>query len=290
MNRITNAFRRGQLSDKLIFINVGIFLSERLLNVLLQLFNKSTVGILSFLQVSSTPEGLLKQPWSIITYSFLHADFLHILFNMLWLYWFGRMFLYYFTNKQLVGVYLLGAIAGALIFILAYNTFPYFEGKTNLLIGASAAVMAIVFAVAAYNPNLEIRLLLLGRIKLIYLAGFVFLLDFLSITTGNAGGHFAHIGGALFGILFAAQYRKGRDLSNIINKPIDWLVGIFPKKGKQKSNMKVTYQKPNIDWKYNDRKNKKNAEIDAILEKIKRSGYESLTKEEKQKLFDAGNK
>ena len=289
MNRVIVAFRRSPLSDKLMFINIGAFILTQLLRVLLLLFNKSLGETLLYFEVPSDPIMLLRQPWSILTYAFLHAGFLHILFNMLWLYWFGRIFLNYFTGKQMFGLYLLGAISGALVFVLAYNVFPYFAGHSGYLIGASAAVMAIVFASAVYNPNFEIQLLFIGRVKLIYLAIATFLVDFLSIVSTNAGGHFAHIGGALFGILFALQYRKGRDLTGIINKPIDWIVCLFPKRD-TKSKMKITHQKPNIDWTYNERKNKKNAEIDTILEKIKRSGYGNLSKEEKQKLFDAGKK
>ena len=290
MNRFITAFRRRSLSEKLIFINVGIFILVQLSSVLLRLFNISADGILPLFEVPSSPAVLLKQPWSIITYAFLHAGVLHILFNMLWLYWFGQIFLIYFTGKQMSGLYLLGAVSGALVFVLAYSIFPYFSGKSGYLLGASASVMAIVFASAVYNPNFEIRLLFIGRIKLLYLAMATFLVDFLSITSANAGGHFAHIGGALFGILFALQYRKGRDLTSVINKPIDWVANLFPKQGAKRGKMKVTYQNPNIDWSYNERKNKKTSEIDAILEKIKRSGYSSLSKEEKQKLFDAGSK
>ena len=289
MNRFIVAFKSSPLSDKLIFINIGVFVIVQLSSVLLQLFNKSQSGILLYFEVPSSPAALLRQPWSIITYAFLHAGILHILFNMLWLYWFGRIFLRYFTEKQLFGLYLLGAVSGALVFAAAYNIFPYFSGQSGNLLGASAAVMTIVFAAAAYNPNFEIQLLLVGRIKLIYLALITFLIDFLSITSANAGGHFAHIGGALFGVLFALQYRKGHDLTGIVNKPIDWMVRLMPKRGTKRT-MKVTHQKPNIDWAYNERKNRETSEIDVILEKIKRSGYSSLSKEEKQKLFDAGNR
>lgn len=291
MNNLIQIYKGSTLSNKLIFINIGIFVILKLAAVLFMLFNISIHEGLTYFEVPSSPIELLKQPWSIITYAFLHAGFFHILFNMLWLYWFGQLFLSIFTGKQLLGIYLLGAIAGAAMFVLAYNIFPYFTytNQSSYLVGASAAVMAIVFAVSVYNPNLEIYIFLFGRIKLIYLALASFIIDFLSVTSSNAGGHFAHIGGALLGILFALQYKKGKDISNIINKPIDWIVSYFPKPGK-KRNMKVTYKKENIDWSYNEKKNKDVAEIDTILEKIKRSGYNSLTKEEKQKLFDAGNK
>lgn len=288
MNNLIQTYKNCTLSNKLIFINIAIFILIQVLNILFLLFNISISEALSFFEVPSSLSQLAIQPWSVVTYSFLHAGIFHILFNMLWLYWFGQMFLTFFTEKQLVGVYLLGAISGAILFVLSYNLFPYFTSinHINYLVGASASVMAIVFASAFYNPNLEIHLLFIGKIKLIYLAIGCFIIDFLSVTSTNAGGHLAHIGGALFGILFAIQYKKGKDLSNIINKPIDWIVSLIPKR----KHLKVSYKKENIDWAYNDKKNQDLAEIDSILEKIKRSGYNSLTKEEKHKLFDAGNK
>ena len=290
MNNLIQAYKNCSLSNKLIVINIGIFIFIQILNTVFLLFNVSIKEFISLFEVPSSLSQLAIQPWSIITYSFLHAGIFHILFNMLWLYWFGQLFLTFFTEKQFVGIYLLGAISGAVLFVLAYNFFPYFTSinHTIYLVGASASVMAIVFASAFYNPNLEIHLLFLGKIKLIYLAIGSFIIDFLSVTSTNAGGHIAHIGGALLGILFAVQYKKGKDFSNIINKPIDWIVSFMPKTKKKRP--KVFHKKENIDWSYNDKKNRDLAEIDSILEKIKRSGYNSLTKEEKQKLFNAGNK
>jgi len=143
---------------------------------------------------------------------FTHYDFLHILFNVLWLYWFGKIFLLFFTPRQLGGLYVLGGLAGALFFILAYNFFPYFEDRIfhSYLIGASASVMAIVFGTAFYKKDFEISLFFLGRIKIIYLALFTLVLDLLSMASTNAGGHIAHIGGALLGICFAYYYTKAK--------------------------------------------------------------------------------
>lgn len=281
-------FWAGNVLAKLIYINVGLFLLIRLLGVIFLLFNMPGVPILQYLQMPSSPELLLFRPWTVITYMFTHFDFLHILFNMLWLYWFGGLFLSFFNERQLGGLYLLGGIAGAVLFMLAYNIFPYFQtvASSSYLMGASASVMAIVFAVSFYRKNLEIGLFLIGRIKLIYLALFTFVIDLLAITSNNAGGHIAHIGGALFGILFAMQIQKGKDLTAPMNRAIDWVVNL----GKRKPKMKVTYKRAETDYEYNARKNRQSADLDAILDKLKRSGYESLSADEKRQLFDASKK
>ncbi len=287
----TNAkrmFRSGNILAKLIYINVGLFLLIRLAAVVFLLFNIQGVPFLTYLQMPSSPELLLFRPWTIFTYMFTHYDFLHILFNMLWLYWFGGIFLQFFNERQLGGLYVLGGLAGALLFILAYNIFPYFQAMAShsFLMGASASVMAIVFAVSFYRKDYEINLLLIGRVKLIWLAVFTFVLDFLAITSSNAGGHIAHIGGALLGIWFATRYHKGKDLTRPINRFIDWFVNL----GKRKPKMKVTYKRAENDYEYNARKNKENQDLDSILDKLKRSGYESLSADEKKRLFDASKK
>jgi membrane associated rhomboid family serine protease len=219
---------------------------------------------------------------------FLHTDLLHLFFNMLWLYWFGTLFLLFFDNRRLGGVYLSGGIAGGLLFVSAYNIFPYFRdvAGSSFLLGASASVMAIVFATSFYRKNHEINLLFLGRIKLIYLALITLLIDLLSVVSTNAGGHIAHLGGAFFGILFAAQYRKGKDLTFYINKAMDWLIDLR----KPRTKMKVTYKRSETDMEYNARKQHDIRNLDAILDKMKHSGYESLSDEEKKTLFDASRK
>jgi hypothetical protein len=209
---------------------------------------------------------------------------------MLWLYWFGKIFLILFNSKQLGGLYILGGIAGAILFILAYNVFPYFRNmeNTNYLMGASASVMSIVFGSAFYKKDFEINLLFLGRIKIIYLAIFSLILDILAVTSTNAGGHIAHIGGALTGITFSYYIKKGKDITDWLNTLIDKTVDMFKKESVK---MTVNYnQRVGSEYEYNERKNKENKEIDKILDKIKKSGYSSLTSEEKKKLFDASKK
>lgn len=285
---LKNTFRTGNILAKLIYINVGLFILIRLMGVIFLLFNIPGISFLQYLQMPSSPELLLYRPWTVITYMFTHFDFLHILFNMLWLYWFGGLFLNFFSERQLGGLYLLGGIAGAVLFMLAYNVFPYFQtvASSSYLMGASASVMAIVFAVSFYRKDLEINLFLIGRVKLIYLALFTFVIDLLAITSDNAGGHIAHIGGALFGIWFAMRIQKGKDLTAPMNRLLDWVVNL----GKRKPKMKVTYKRAETDYEYNARKNRESADLDAILDKLKRSGYESLSGDEKRQLFDASKK
>ena len=289
ITNLKRSFLAGSILKKLIFINVAVFILIRLLGILLLLFNLQDFPILLYLQLPASPMALLSRPWTLFTYMFTHFEFLHILFNMLWLYWFGELFLQVFNERQLGGLYVLGGLAGALLFVVSYNLFPYFRevAAFSFLMGASASVMAIVFAVSFYRKEIEINLLLIGRIKLIYLALFTLVIDLLAMTSDNAGGHIAHIGGALFGIWFASRYAQGKDLTAPINRLIDKFVNL----GKRKPKMSVTYGgRSNKDWEYNARKQQEAANIDAILDKLKRSGYGSLSADEKKQLFDASKK
>lgn len=287
--KLKQTFRQGSVLTKLIYINLAVFIIARLTVIILTLFNIDGALYLQYIELPSYITLLLHQPWTLITYMFTHFDFLHILFNMLWLYWFGKIFLMFFSERQLGGLYILGGLAGAAMFVLVYNIFPYF-GKavySSFLMGASASVMAIVFAVSFYRKDFEIGLLLIGRVKLIYLALFTLIIDLLAITSDNAGGHIAHIGGALFGICFALCFKQGIDLTSPINLLIDFFVNLR----KRKPKMNVTYNSQRkADYEYNARKNQDTAEIDKILDKLRHSGYESLSADEKRKLFDASKK
>jgi membrane associated rhomboid family serine protease len=287
--KIKQLFARSDIPVKLIYINVGVFILIRLIIVVFTLFQVGGVHFMQYLQMPSSWRLLLYRPWTMITYMFLHVELLHILLNMLWLYWFGRIFLRYFNARQFGGLYVTGGIFGAFFFLIAYNLFPYFVNVvgSSYLMGASASVMAIVFAVSFYQKNHEINLLFIGRIKLIYLALGALLIDLLSIVSANAGGHIAHIGGALFGILFAVQYRKGSDLTVSVNRLIDRMVNWRKKRSPR---MKVTYKKQETDEVYNMRKRKEMDTLNEILDKLKQSGYESLSSEEKKMLFNASKK
>ncbi len=282
---IKDSFKFGSNLTKIIYINIAVFIIYKLIVAIFYLFltplDENSLG--QFLAVPSYIPSLLSKPWTIITYMFFHQEFLHILFNMLWLYWFGIIFLEYLPQKKLVGVYILGGITGAVIYILFYNTFSVFSGAlldANAR-GASAAILAVVIAIATLKPNLSINLMFIGPVKLKYLALFSIVLDIISIPVSNPGGHIAHLGGALFGYLFIVAGKSGIDLI----KPISWLINLFNLKKKPHSHLKVSVQKSDVDYEYNKRKVEKHAGLDKILDKIAKSGYDSLSKEEKEILF-----
>ncbi len=286
-------FRQGSISLQLIYINIGVFLLLTLVQVILMLFNIRGFSPIRWLEMPSDVTRLLVQPWSVFTYMFLHADVFHLLFNMLWLYWFGQLFLYNFSAKHLRGLYLLGGIAGALLYLLFYNIFPYFHGVSGMMVGASASVLAIVVASAVSMPEYRLNLLFFGQVKLKYVALVVVLTDLLFITSNNAGGHIAHLGGALAGWWFARGIRDGKyDATSWINRLLDTVQGWFVRSPrKEKPRMKVHVGgKHGKDYDYNARKRSQEEEIDRILDKVRQSGYEGLTAEEKRKLFDASQR
>ena len=290
-SNIERFFKQKSILSNLIAINIAVFVIWNLIAVFCMLFNLSSGFLSEFLGLPAQPAYWIQKPWTLFSYMFAHYNFWHILFNMLWLYWFGQIFLLFFTPRQLGGLYVLGGIAGAFLFVLAYNVFPYFHQFVNnaVLIGASASVMAIVFAAAFYRKDYEIQLLLIGKVKIIYIALFCLILDLVSIQSGNPGGHIAHLGGALMGIWYAGSYRKGKDITAWINSLIDGAVNLFKKKSAKK-NVKIHYKRSETDQEYNRRKSEENKDIDRILEKIKHSGYDSLSENEKQKLFNVSKK
>lgn len=288
---IKNSFRQGSAITKLIYINIGVFVVIRLLEVVLKLFNIEGINFLFWLELPASTSVFLTRPWTVLTYMFLHYDFFHIIFNVLFLYWFGRFFLMYYNEKQLVALYLIGGICGGAFFMFSYNIFPYFaELKYNSwLLGASASILAVIVGIAAMTPNFEINLAFIGKVKLKYLALIVIAVDLLSVTSFNSGGHIAHLGGAFAGYLFAVLMKNGKDLTAPLNKTIDFFVNIFKRKPPK---MKVTHKQrgANIDYEYNKNKKQESEIIDAILDKIKKSGYNNLTTEEKKRLFDQSQK
>lgn len=285
---IKNSFRKGSALIKLIYINIGLFLVLHIANALLLLGqgNDFHNTLLELLAVPAYPEFLLHKPWTVISYMFTQFDFLHLLFNMLWLYWFGSLFLNHFSARRLTGVYLLGGLSGAFLYILAYNTIPAFHMAryTSWAIGASASVMAIVFAVCTYLPNHKIYVFLIGPVKLVYLAIFTAAIDVVSIPSGNAGGHIAHLGGALFGYLFILGIRRNKDITQGITSLPDRFRSWFAPRPRMRVKYKKRPSEMN-DQEYSQYKKEKSEQIDTILDKISRSGYESLTQEEKEFLF-----
>ncbi len=291
LDNIKRTFNKSDVLMKFVFINIAVFLAIHAVGVVATLFRLESLNPLPFLAVPSELNMLLIRFWTLLTYMFVHVGFMHILFNMLWLYWFGNIFLSYFNDRTLGSLYVIGGFAGALLYIIAFNTIPYYLYLNHtVMIGASASVMAIVMATAFYRPNTTLNLFLFGRVKIIYIALIVFTIDFFSLSNGdNPGGHVAHIGGAIAGYLFATQYKKGKDFTLPISRFLDRIANLF-KKRKHKGAHKVVYKRTETDYDYNYRKKQESKKIDAILDKLKQSGYNSLSAEEKRQLFDAGDK
>ena len=290
---LKNDFRKGSISQQFIYINCGIFVVTSLVTIMGVLFNVDKYPWMEWLELPTWLPQFIKQPWSLVTYMFLHAGILHLLFNMLWLYSFGQLFLMFFSARHFRGLYFLGGICGGLLYMLAYNVFPYFEPYLydSYLLGASASVLAIVIATAIREPEFRVSLLFFGQVRLKYLALIMIITDLLFVTSNNAGGHIAHLGGALAGWWFAAGLRKGTDVTKWINQAIDWLLGGWKvKRAPKKPKMKVHYGGRANDYEYNARKKEQDEEVDRILDKLKKSGYGSLTTEEKKRLFDASKR
>ncbi|WP_282015584.1 rhomboid family intramembrane serine protease [Marinifilum flexuosum] len=288
---IKSSFKEGSNLTKLIYINLGLFLVIKLVQIV-GMLTGSTIDdvIVRQLMVPAYPETLIRQPWSVFTYMFLHTEFLHILMNMLWFFWFGRIFLTYLDQKKLLSVYLIGGLTGAAIYIFSYNLFPALQDAKFIAyaLGASASVMAVVFAVVVYAPNHTIHLIFIGPVKIKYVALFFIVTDLLYLSESvNIGGHIAHLGGAFYGWLFISQLRKGKDISGGFNSLIDSFFNLFRRKKKMKVSYKNTRKMS--DEEYNKSKKVNQEELNRILDKIAKSGYDSLSKEEKEILFKSSN-
>jgi membrane associated rhomboid family serine protease len=291
MNLLVNlkqTFLQGSAVIRLIYLNVALYLLLQIIGILLKLFNIDGSLLFGLLALPSEPVLILHRPWTLLTYMFLHQDFFHILFNMFALYWFSKVFLMYFSEKQLYGLYVIGGLAGGLLYVVAYNIFPLFLQREGLLMGASGSITAIILAVALNSPNLGMRFLLIGNVKLKFIALAVVLISFFGITSSNAGGEIAHLGGALYGYIFIVSLRRGKDNTRGFSKLMDSLSTLFkPRRLKVK---RTAGNKKMNDQEYNMSKAANMAEIDRILDKIKASGYGSLTDEEKRKLFEQSKK
>jgi len=282
---IGKTFRTGSSLTRLIYLNIAVFLLISIGSIIGYLLNNQALSlkILNLFSAPSSIKAFLLRPWTLITYMFTHKDILHILFNMLWLYWFGTIFLEYLDQKKLVAVYLLGGISGAIVYIISFNVFPVFDQVVaeSVAIGASASVLAIVVAIAVYVPDYSVNLFLLGRIKIKWIALVIFILTSVMDFSVNSGGKLAHIGGALFGYLYTVNLRRGRDLGKGLNKIIDFIATIF----KPRKKLRVAYKKRKTDYEYNKARANHQEQINKILDKISKGGYDSLTKEEKDLLF-----
>lgn len=288
--------KSGNPVTRLILINVIVYLFISLLRIINFLSNESdlvlsfTHSVISFFSFPISFSGFLHAPWTIITYSFSHIDFMHLLFNMLTLYWFGEILLRYTSSKKIIPLYVFGAIAGGLFSLISIEALPaliIFKGLP--MVGASASVTAIIVAAAVLVPNYKLNLFLIGEVKLIYVAAFTIFISFLNVAVyTNVGGNLAHLGGALMGYIFISQYKKGKDLSKGINLFFDWINKIF--KTQSKSTMNVVHKRSISDEEYNYNKKMQEQKVDEILDKISKSGYESLTKSEREFLSNVNKK
>ena len=292
IDNIKQIFKQGNSLIKLIYINASVFIILKLIFIILLLFNGSGSFLLTYLAIPADVNLLIYRAWTPLTYMFLHEGFLHIFFNMFTLFWFGRIFLMYFSDKQLVGLYLIGGLMAALVYVIAYNLFPYYAPTLHqsLLLGASGSIMAIIVATAFRSPDMELQVLFLGSVKLKYIAIFFVLTSLFGITSNNGGGELAHLGGALAGYLFVVSLRQGKDLTKGISRILDAISNLFgPRKLKVKHNP-TRRNSTMSDAEFNMNKARKMADIDKILDKIKTSGYESLSTDEKKRLFEQGKK
>lgn len=280
-------FKTLNIANKLIVINIAVFL---LFFIASFLFNTSSEVLMQWFVLPEEPIEVLKQPWSLLTYSFLHGGFMHILFNMIWLNFFSKFILNLFSEKRFLTVYLLGALYGGLLFVTAYNVFPVFQSKAGYLLGASASVSALMVFAATYSPNISFRFFMV-TIKLWQLAVGLFLLDLFRLGSGtNPGGMLSHIGGAVFGYLYAVQLAKGNDIGLWFEKIVASLANLF--KTRKNTPFRKVHKTPKNTSKKKTTsvKDERQIKIDGILDKIGKSGYESLTKQEKDFLFKAGDK
>ncbi len=304
IDNLRSRYAAATVPVRFVMVNVAVFVIVRVVALVCLLFAVDATPAIELLEMPSNPVKFVHQPWSLISYMFLHYDVMHILFNMLWLYWFGAMFHQIFGTRRFVGLYFLGGIGGALLYMLAYNVLPLFSSTEGLLLGASASVLAIVAATAVRQPDYKVGLLFFGQISLKWIAIVTIFIDVISIGSSNAGGHIAHLGGALTGAAFALADRRGTDITAWFNRAIDRLVNLTRCRPRVKvgnfhnSPFTRTKQQPRTDKQQYERDNGRRnsmtpaeeAEMDEILKKIKLSGYSSLTAEEKRRLFEVSKR
>ena len=282
MTDLYHKFLSRSIVERIIMLNVAIFILTYLFNTFSFLFQIDGNFIVNWFSLQPDFELLLFRPWTMITYGFLHLGFFHILFNMLVLYYFGNLFIDFFNSKQFLVYLLLGIISGGFIYMLSYNYLPGLKTQASLLVGASAGVMAIVIGISSHIPHYSLQFRFIGNIKLLYIAVVLVVLDVVQIPSGNAGGHLAHLGGSLLGFVMTQYLNQGTGL-------IAWITGTMTKK--EKRPLKTVYKSPKkTTYHKKESKSEEQARIDSILDKISKSGYDTLSKEEKDYLFKAGKK
>jgi membrane associated rhomboid family serine protease len=280
VEEIKRSFSGNSAVRNIIVLNVAVFLATSLVALVLYLAGTGISEydwLLKKLMLPASFKTFIVQPWSLFTYMFLHSGFMHILFNMLWLWWIGGLMLEYLGSRKVLEAYLLGGLAGGLFYMICYNVFPVFRDAVpgSYALGASAGVLAVVVATATLLPDYPFQLLFFGTVRLKWIAVASVVLDLISIPAGNAGGHLSHIGGAIFGFLYTKYLYQQTIFPQWLTNPST----LFRKKARMKVHYRTTYLR--------DSDKPSEEEIDAILDKISRSGYDSLTRKEKEQLFKA---
>lgn len=296
-DRMRSAFASSGMLMKIIYINIGIFVALRLFAIVCVFSGNPAYidTILSWIKLPSQPAALLARPWTILTYMFAQYDLWHIIFNMLWFYWFGSLFRMVANDRQLLVLYLYGGIAGGLLFMAGYAALPLFHDTYGVLIGSSASVIAIVTAVAILMPDFKMYLLLIGAVAVKWVAIITILLVLIGLTGSNAGGEIAHVGGVIAGMLFAMRYKKGSDITAPIVRIADRLSSLTRRhlrpatssytRKSPRATASTPSGIPNSGLSSDERR-----ELDIILEKIKKSGYSALTPAERDRLFSVSRK
>jgi len=276
---LKNKYKTGTIIEKLIYLNIAVFILTLLITVFQGLYKGEQNFLMQWFSLDDSTDTFSTKPWSIVSYGFLHADFLHLIFNMITLYFIGNLFIQYFTEKQALTFYLLGTLFGGLLYVISQNYFPLFEGRNTTLVGASAGISAIFIGIATYIPNYQIKIRFIGFVKFWHLAAIWLAFDIIGLIGANAGGSFSHLGGSLFGYLYVRQAS---------NKKVNFL-SLFSSFFKKKEKPLKTVHK-SAKRKQNTVKNSSpnQQQIDGILDKISKSGYDTLTKTEKEFLFKQG--
>lgn len=272
-------FTSVNIIEKIIYLNVGAFLLTYLFKTISSLMQINGEIIINWFALSPHFNSLIYKPWTIVTYGFLHEGFMHILFNLIILFYIGNLFLDFFNRKQFLVYYFLGIVFGGLVFMLSYNYFPALKTREVYLVGASAGVTSVLIGLASLVPNYSLRFRFIGNVKLMYIAFAMVAIDIIQIPLENAGGHLAHLGGALIGFLLTTQLNRGKNL-------ILWMENLL--QNKKRSPLSTIHKRKKSKIHREDNSISRQKRIDEILDKISKSGYEALSQQEKDFLFKIG--
>ena len=278
IDKIRYNFKNLDILQKIILIMIIFFVIPYIVNTFLFLFNFNEFSVINLFDVSPDLIDLLSKPWSLITYGFFHSDLWHLIGNMIIFYLSGSVVLNLFGSERLIKIFILGILYGSLAYLISYNLFPAFNNIKSSMIGSSAGVMAVFIFLASYNPNYSFRILNLN-VKILYIASFLVLIDIIQIPGGNSGGHIAHLGGAFLGYFYHKKMIQGDNYGN-------WIIDLYNFIFKRKLKFKKRSYSSKASVSVKDAATQK--KIDLILDKISKSGYDSLTKGEKETLFKAG--